>query len=422
MRKVAPSRRSLGPARSSIPEATITTVDSASAGAADRIALPQGPGPSPTVTRAIEVRTVDAAQHLALSRRASGSFLQTPAWGRLKNDWRAESVGWFDGRRDGRRRLVLYRLAAADQAGRSPTSPRARSSTGPRHGSSTCSAPCATTSRPRAPSRCGSVRRRGAPLARRTIKAAIADDGGRARYDEAAPDVDRGCRYAPSSPCWNGSASGHLASDDGFAAGQPEYVFQLPLAGRTEADVLAGMNQLWRRNIKKSAKHGVEVTPRRRRATCRPSTRIRRDRRARPLHAAAARVLRAHVRGHGGRGPGPDPPLPRPPRRATSSPRRLGPRRRARLVLLRRLDGGQARGPGVDRDPVADDAGRAGGRRRRLRPARHHRHRRGGRPARRADPVQGRHRRRGGRVRRRVGPAAEPLLYKGFDLYMRRRG
>ena len=42
--------------------------------------------------------------------------------------------------------------------------------------------------------------------------------------------------------------------------GQPQYVFQVPLAGRTEDDVLAGMNQLWRRNIKKAAKAGVEVT------------------------------------------------------------------------------------------------------------------------------------------------------------------
>jgi lipid II:glycine glycyltransferase (peptidoglycan interpeptide bridge formation enzyme) len=34
----------------------------------------------------------------------------------------------------------------------------------------------------------------------------------------------------------------------------------VPLAGRTEDEVLAGMNQLWRRNIKKAAKEGVEVT------------------------------------------------------------------------------------------------------------------------------------------------------------------
>ena len=50
------------------------------------------------------------------------------------------------------------------------------------------------------------------------------------------------------------------AVEGGFAAGQPRHVFQIPLAGRTEADVLAGMNQLWRRNIKKAAKEGVEVT------------------------------------------------------------------------------------------------------------------------------------------------------------------
>ncbi len=50
----------------------------------------------------------------------------------------------------------------------------------------------------------------------------------------------------------------------GFAAGQPQFVFQIPLADadgvpRTEDDVLAGMNQQWRRNIKKAAKTGVEV-------------------------------------------------------------------------------------------------------------------------------------------------------------------
>jgi len=40
---------------------------------------------------------------------------------------------------------------------------------------------------------------------------------------------------------------------------QPRYVFQVPLAGRTEADLLTGFNQLWRRNIKKADKAGVEV-------------------------------------------------------------------------------------------------------------------------------------------------------------------
>jgi vancomycin resistance protein VanK len=48
--------------------------------------------------------------------------------------------------------------------------------------------------------------------------------------------------------------------DDGFGAGQPQYTFEIPLRGRTEAEVLAGMNQLWRRNIKKAEKEGVEVS------------------------------------------------------------------------------------------------------------------------------------------------------------------
>jgi len=91
-----------------------------------------------------------------------------------------------------------------------------------------------------------------------TVKAAIADDAVGSLRD-VTPDVteDAGMRVRA---LLERLGFDHLASDDGFAAGQPEYVFQLPLAGRTEEDVLAGMNQLWRRNIKKSAKQGVVVT------------------------------------------------------------------------------------------------------------------------------------------------------------------
>ena len=52
--------------------------------------------------------------------------------------------------------------------------------------------------------------------------------------------------------------------EGGFAAGQPQYNFWIPLVDaegnpRSEDDVLKGMNQQWRRNIKKAAKAGVEV-------------------------------------------------------------------------------------------------------------------------------------------------------------------
>ena len=101
--------------------------------------------------------------------------------------------------------LVLYRSSPASAA-RSPTSPRARSPTGRSRGASTCSGPCATTSRPRAPSRCGS----GPPVPMRrwhaaTIKAAIADDAVR-RYDDVTPDVAEPVGTAVVAR-WSGSAS-----------------------------------------------------------------------------------------------------------------------------------------------------------------------------------------------------------------------
>src|SRR5581483_4834041 len=48
--------------------------------------------------------------------------------------------------------------------------------------------------------------------------------------------------------------------EDGFGAGQPQFTYEIPLSGRTEDDLLKGMNQLWRRNIKKADKEGVVVT------------------------------------------------------------------------------------------------------------------------------------------------------------------
>ena len=56
--------------------------------------------------------------------------------------------------------------------------------------------------------------------------------------------------------------SGWLQGEDGgagFGDVQPRYVFQVPLASRSLDDVQRGFNQLWRRNIKKAEKSGVEV-------------------------------------------------------------------------------------------------------------------------------------------------------------------
>lgn len=56
------------------------------------------------------VRPISAAEHLAFVRaQRSVSFLQTPAWGRVKTEWRSESLGWFDGQRLVGAGLVLHR-------------------------------------------------------------------------------------------------------------------------------------------------------------------------------------------------------------------------------------------------------------------------------------------------------------------------
>ena len=63
----------------------------------------------------LDVRPISADEHLAFVRsRSSVSFLQTPAWAAVKNEWRGESIGWFDAARPAGEQLVgaalvLYR-------------------------------------------------------------------------------------------------------------------------------------------------------------------------------------------------------------------------------------------------------------------------------------------------------------------------
>jgi lipid II:glycine glycyltransferase (peptidoglycan interpeptide bridge formation enzyme) len=209
---------------------------------------------------AFSVRTISADEHRAYNAaQPSVSFLQTPAWGQVKSEWRSESVGWFDGEEQlvgaG---LVLYRqlpkikkylaylpegpvidwLAAdiGDLLRPLADHVRAAGAFGVRIG-----APVV-------------VRRWGAE----TIKAAIADERV-SRLSEAMPDhLDHGAillRNRLRELGWHPPDE-----EEGFAAGQPRFVFQLPIAGKTNEQLLAGMNQLWRRNIKKASKAGVVVS------------------------------------------------------------------------------------------------------------------------------------------------------------------
>ncbi len=210
----------------------------------------------------LQVREISREAHLAaITARPSVSFLQTPAWGDVKREWRAESLGWFDGDGLVGVGLVLYRRAprvprylaylpegpAIDWAGAAATDGlgrwleplvshvKAKGAFGLRMG------PPVVTRRWRAA----------------TVKAALADDSVH-RLSDVEPDAISPTGTAVTTQL---AALGWRPPPDGggFSAGQPQHVFQLPLTGRDEDDVLKGFNQLWRRNVKKAEKEGVSV-------------------------------------------------------------------------------------------------------------------------------------------------------------------
>ncbi len=207
----------------------------------------------------LTVREISESEHLDFIRRQrSASFLQTPGWGQVKSEWRRESLGWFRGSDLVGAALVLYRQL-----------PKVR-----RYLAYLPEGPVidweaddlAAWLQPMA----GHLRDRGAfgirmgptVVTRRwsaaQVKEGIADDDVR-RLGEVVP-LERTHTGVSVVSQLNDLGWRRQAVEGGFAAGQPQYVFWLPLTGRTEDDVLKGMNQQWRRNIKKAAKEGVIVS------------------------------------------------------------------------------------------------------------------------------------------------------------------
>lgn len=208
---------------------------------------------------ALSVRIIDSAEHLRhIATLNSVSFLQTPAWAKVKAEWRGESIGWFDGDELVGSGLILYRQA-----------PRIKRSfaylpEGPAidwHTADLASwlEPLAEHTR----SRGAFALRIGPPVELRrwsaaTLKSAIADES-IATLNEVTPDIENTqVTHVPTAlerAGWRRAASG-----GGFAPGQPAFNFHVPVAGLDDEALLAQMNQQWRRNIRKADKAGVEVT------------------------------------------------------------------------------------------------------------------------------------------------------------------
>lgn len=205
------------------------------------------------------VRPIGADEHLAfVQAQRSVSFLQTPAWGNVKTEWRSESLGWYDGGQLVGTGLVLHRSVP-----RLDRYTLAYLAEGPvidwtgdiggwldplaaylkAHGAFAI--------------RLG-PRERTNSWSAAQVKEGIADPGIKRLTDMRSQSIDPVGTHVTS---WLHGA-GWLAQspEDGFGAGHPQFNYEVPLAGKSEDDVLRGMNQLWRRNIKKAAKEGVEVS------------------------------------------------------------------------------------------------------------------------------------------------------------------
>lgn len=213
--------------------------------------------PTRTAVR-LTVEPISAAEHLAfVQTQRSVSFLQTPAWGHVKTEWRSESLGWYDGRQLVGAGLVLHRpvprlerftlayLAegpAIDWTGRIDAWLDPLAAYLKAHG--------AFAIRLAPPVRTDT-------WTAAAVKEGIADSAIKRLTEVPSGQIDpvgagvtsqlRDAGWLPQSP------------EDGFGTGQPQYKYEISLAGKTEDDLLRGMNQLWRRNLKKAAKEGVEV-------------------------------------------------------------------------------------------------------------------------------------------------------------------
>ncbi|MGP2439379.1 lipid II:glycine glycyltransferase FemX [Streptomyces sp. JW3] len=207
------------------------------------------------------VKVITREEHLAFAAaRPSVSHLQLPSWGEVKPDWRAEGLGWFDGE---------GRLAGAGLVLLRPL-PKVR-----RYFAYLPEGPVIDWAAPDleqwlAPllahlkARGAFTVRMGPPVVARrwsadAVKAAIADPAARRLGDVEATTREPGADEIAERLRRAGWRRTEPGGEDGFAAGQPQYVFQVPLAGRSLEEVQHGLNQQWRRNIKKAEKAGVKV-------------------------------------------------------------------------------------------------------------------------------------------------------------------
>ncbi|WP_377270382.1 lipid II:glycine glycyltransferase FemX [Peterkaempfera sp. SMS 1(5)a] len=208
----------------------------------------------------LRLRTISRAEHLAFVKGLpSASHMQVPAWGDVKSEWRSESIGWIDEHdRIVGAGLVLYRQL-----------PKIK-----RYLAYLPEGPLIDWFDPdlerwlqpmlaHLKAQSAFSVKMGPPVVIRRWDAAVIKEAMAEGHAKRLRDVQASW-YEPRAfeVADRLRRGGWLQGEDGgagFGDVQPRYVFQVPLANRSLDDVQRGFNQLWRRNIKRAEKSGVEV-------------------------------------------------------------------------------------------------------------------------------------------------------------------
>ena len=226
------------------------------------------PSEAPGESGDLRVRTIEAAAHRRFLLEAAAaervSFLQTPAWGGVKSAWRPESLGWFLGSELVGTALVLHRdLPRLPLLGRRSLAYIPEGPTLDWFGSGRAVADwiIPLTGYLRSVG-VFSVKLGPKVVARRwtaeTVKAGMADPA-RASFADLPADenLSEARRLVEELEAlgWRREA----LSDHGISDIQPRHFLELPLRDRTPADLFAGFNTQWRRNVRIAERAGVKV-------------------------------------------------------------------------------------------------------------------------------------------------------------------
>lgn len=192
-----------------------------------------------------------------ISELPNASFLQIPEWGGVKSDWKSKSIGIYQGSLIIGVGLLLTR--ALPKVGKSfgyiPEGPIFSRQ-------DSISEEVLKALVQFAAQEQIFLLRVGPAIPFRdwesgVIKAALASDHASSLLStDSTVEYDNG---RTSIASFNSAGWRSVVSESGFSEGQPNFVFQIDLRSQNEETLLAGFNQLWRRNIKKAEKEGVEV-------------------------------------------------------------------------------------------------------------------------------------------------------------------